>query len=127
MATTDQPVAPATSVLQEQARRHLWLHFTRLGSYGQGNEIPIIVKGDGCYVWDEHGNRYLDGLSALFCVNIGHGRAEVAQAGADQAKELDFFTNWSFAPPVTSTASSSPRAAARPSSRRSSSSASTTR
>jgi adenosylmethionine-8-amino-7-oxononanoate aminotransferase len=99
MATTDQSVETAPSDLQEQARRHLWLHFTRLGAYGEGNEVPIIVKGDGCYVWDEHGNRYLDGLSALFCVNIGHGRTEVAQAGADQAKELDFFTNWSFAHP----------------------------
>ena len=56
-------------------------------------------RGEGCYVWDEHGNRYLDGLSALFCVNIGHGRADVAQAGADQAKELGFFTNWSYAHP----------------------------
>ena len=56
-------------------------------------------RGEGCYVWDEHGNRYLDGLSALFCVNIGHGRADIAQAGADQAKELGFFTNWSYAHP----------------------------
>ena len=61
--------------------------------------MPIIVRGDGCYVWDDHGNRYLDGLSALFCVNIGHGRADVAQAGADQAKELAFFTTWSYAHP----------------------------
>jgi adenosylmethionine-8-amino-7-oxononanoate aminotransferase len=99
MATTDQPVETTQSELQQQARRHLWLHFTRLGAYGEGNEVPIIVKGDGCYVWDEHGNRYLDGLAALFCVNIGHGRTEVAQAGADQAKELDFFTNWAFAHP----------------------------
>ena len=38
-------------------------------------------------------------LSALFCVNIGHGRADIAQAGADQAKELGFFTNWSYAHP----------------------------
>ncbi len=50
-------------------------------------------------MWDEHGNRYLDGLSALFCVNIGHGRADIVQAGADQAKELGFFTNWSYAHP----------------------------
>ena len=57
------------------------------------------MRGEGCYVWDEHGNRYLDGLSALFCVNIGHGRADVAQAGADQARELGFFTNWSYAHP----------------------------
>ena len=63
------------------------------------HEVPIIVRGEGCYVYDEHGNRYLDGLSALFCVNIGHGRADIAQAGADQAKELGFFTNWSYAHP----------------------------
>jgi adenosylmethionine-8-amino-7-oxononanoate aminotransferase len=75
------------------------MHFTRLSAYAD-HEIPIIVKGDGCYVWDEHGNRYLDGLSALFCVNIGHGRADIAQAGADQAKELGFFTNWSYAHPM---------------------------
>ena len=96
--TTESPVETATASLQEQARRHLWMHFTRMGAY-QDHEIPIIVKGDGCYVWDEHGKRYLDGLSALFCVNIGHGRADVAQAGADQAKELGFFTNWSYAHP----------------------------
>jgi adenosylmethionine-8-amino-7-oxononanoate aminotransferase len=98
MATVDEPAA-TTGDLQELARRHLWMHFSRMGAYAHGTEVPIIVKGDGCYVWDEHGKRYFDGLSALFCVNIGHGRAEVAQAGADQAKELGFFTNWSYAHP----------------------------
>jgi adenosylmethionine-8-amino-7-oxononanoate aminotransferase len=98
MATVD-PAPQATGNLQELARRHLWMHFSRLGAYDHGAEVPIIVKGDGCYVWDEHGKRYFDGLSALFCVNIGHGRHEVAQAGADQAKELGFFTNWSYAHP----------------------------
>jgi adenosylmethionine-8-amino-7-oxononanoate aminotransferase len=87
------------TTLQELAQRHLWMHFSRMGAYGPGREVPIIVRGDGCYVWDEHGNRYLDGLSALFCVNIGHGRADVAQAGADQARELGFFTTWSYAHP----------------------------
>jgi adenosylmethionine-8-amino-7-oxononanoate aminotransferase len=95
---TSQAVA-TESTLQDLARRHLWLHFSRMGAYGDGAEIPIIVKGDGCHVWDEHGNRYLDGLSALFCVNIGHGRHEVAQAGADQARDLGFFTTWSYAHP----------------------------
>jgi adenosylmethionine-8-amino-7-oxononanoate aminotransferase len=74
------------------------MHFTRLSAYDD-HEIPIITRGEGCYVYDEHGNRYLDGLSALFCVNIGHGRADIAQAGADQAKELGFYTNWTFAHP----------------------------
>jgi adenosylmethionine-8-amino-7-oxononanoate aminotransferase len=102
MATVDQHVQPSAgedSNLQEMARRHLWMHFTRMGGYDADHEMPIIVKGDGCYVWDEHGKRYLDGLSSLFCVNIGHGRADVAQAGADQAAELGFFTNWSYAHP----------------------------
>src|SRR4051812_50086033 len=85
--------------LQELAKRHLWMHFSRMGSYEDGAEVPIIVRGDGCYVTDQHGKRYLDGLSSLFCTNIGHGRAEVAQAGADQAKELGVFTNWSYAHP----------------------------
>ncbi len=88
-----------TSRLQELAQRHLWLHFSRMGAYGEQHDIPLIVKGDGCYVWDDQGKRYLDGLSALFCVNIGHGRQDVAQAGADQAAELGFFTNWSYAHP----------------------------
>jgi adenosylmethionine-8-amino-7-oxononanoate aminotransferase len=98
MATIDSAPSTRTADLQELAKRHLWMHFTRLGAYDEA-DVPIIVRGEGCYVWDEKGNRYFDGLSALFCVNIGHGRVEVAQAGADQARELDFFTTWSYAHP----------------------------
>jgi adenosylmethionine-8-amino-7-oxononanoate aminotransferase len=98
MASTEAPVGTDMSALGELARKHLWMHFTRMGAY-EDHEVPIIVRGEGCYVYDQHGNRYLDGLSALFCVNIGHGRGDIAQAGADQAKELGFFTNWSYAHP----------------------------
>src|SRR5947199_1961345 len=97
MATTEN--ATTTANLQELAKRHLWLHYARMGAYDQGAPVPVLVRGEGCYVWDEAGNRYFDGLSALFCVNIGHGRADIAQAGADHAKELGFFTNWSYAHP----------------------------
>jgi adenosylmethionine-8-amino-7-oxononanoate aminotransferase len=98
MASTEEAVRTGEGTLQELARQHLWMHFTRMSAY-HDHEVPIIVRGDGCYVWDEHGKRYLDALSALFCVNIGHGRADVVQAGADQAKELGFFTTWSYAHP----------------------------
>jgi len=84
--------------LQEQAKQHLWMHFTRMGSFAE-HEVPVIARGEGCYVYDEHGKRYLDGLSALYCVNVGHGRAELAEAAAAQAKELAFYTNWSYAHP----------------------------
>src|ERR1700742_1404834 len=99
MASTEELARTEGSTLQEMARRHLWMHFTRMSSFDDEHEMPIIVRGEGCYVYDAHGKRYLDGLSALFCVNIGHGRADIAQAGADQAKELGFFTNWSYAHP----------------------------
>jgi adenosylmethionine-8-amino-7-oxononanoate aminotransferase len=85
--------------LQDVARRHLWMHFTRMGAYGPDAEIPIIARGEGCYVYDEHGKRYLDGLSALFCVNSGYGREELADAAAAQMRELAFFTTWSYAHP----------------------------
>jgi adenosylmethionine-8-amino-7-oxononanoate aminotransferase len=100
MASTAAPAHTETDAqtLNDLARKHLWMHFTRMGAYEE-HEVPIIMRGEGCYVYDQHGKRYLDGLSALFCVNIGHGRADIAQAGADQAKELGFFTNWSYAHP----------------------------
>ena len=88
----------AAGDLQELAKRHLWMHFTRMSAYAE-SDVPIITRGEGCYVYDEHGKRYLDGLSALFCVNVGHGREELAQAAAAQIRELDFFTNWSYAHP----------------------------
>jgi adenosylmethionine-8-amino-7-oxononanoate aminotransferase len=87
-----------TDDLQALAKRHLWMHFTRMGAYDHA-EVPIIERGEGCYVYDTHGKRYLDGLSALYCVNVGHGRAELGQAAAEQAKQLGFYTNWSYAHP----------------------------
>jgi adenosylmethionine-8-amino-7-oxononanoate aminotransferase len=84
------------SDLSERARRHLWMHFTRLGAYAD-TEVPVIARGDGCFVWDQHGKRYLDGLSGLFTVQVGHGRAELAKAAAHQAETLAYFPVWSFA------------------------------
>jgi adenosylmethionine-8-amino-7-oxononanoate aminotransferase len=85
--------------LQELARRHLWLHFSRMGELAR-EELPVIVRGEGCHVYDIHGKRYLDGLSALFCVNAGHGRQELADAAHRQASELAFYTNWNYAHPA---------------------------
>ena len=56
--------------LQQAARDHLWLHFTRMGGYG--DDGPIIVRGDGCYLEDANGKRYLDALAGLFAVQIGY-------------------------------------------------------
>ncbi|MEK6273105.1 MAG: aspartate aminotransferase family protein [Actinomycetota bacterium] len=98
MAITSSAKTATGSELQELAKRHLWMHFTRHGAFDEA-EVPIIVRGEGAYVWDEHGNRYLDGLSGLFCVNVGHGRSELGEAAARQVEELDFYIIWSYAHP----------------------------
>ena len=85
--------------LQRAAREHLWLHFTRMGGYAT-TEVPIIVRGDGCYLEDINGKRYLDALAGLFAVNIGYGFGdEIGEAAAAQMRELPFYTNWSYAHP----------------------------
>jgi adenosylmethionine-8-amino-7-oxononanoate aminotransferase len=111
MTTTPQEVqqprlqAPGTTTPQGTdravaARRHLWKHFTRESSYGPGHEVPIIVRGEGAYVFDDHGRRYLDGLAGLFVVQAGHGRRQLAHAAAKQAADLGFFPLWSYAHPA---------------------------
>lgn len=80
----------------ESARRHLWMHFTRLSSYAE-EDVPIMVRGEGAYVWDSRGKRYLDGLAGLFVVQAGHGRHELAEAASKQASKLAYFPLWSYA------------------------------
>jgi hypothetical protein len=91
--------APDDSGLQQAARRHLWMHFTRMSAY-ETHDIPIIARGEGPYVWDSRGKRYLDGLSGLFVVQAGHGRQELADAAGKQAAELGYFPLWSYAHPT---------------------------
>ena len=79
--------------LQQLAKDHLWMHFTRMSGYRDG-EIPVIVRGDGCYLEDANGKRYLDALAGLFSVNIGYGFGEeIGQAALEQMRELPFYTN----------------------------------
>src|SRR5262245_49768418 len=85
--------------LQQLAKDHLWMHFTRMGGYAD-EEVPIIVRGEGCYLEDANGKRYLDALAGLFSVNIGYSFGEeIGQAALVQMRELPFYTNWSYAHP----------------------------
>ena len=91
--------------LQALAKRHLWLHFARMGAYadssqGRGHDVPIFVRGEGVHLFDDKGKRYLDGLSGLFTVQVGHGRADIAAAGARQGEQLAYYPIWSAAHPA---------------------------
>ncbi len=84
--------------LQAAGRDHLWMHFTRMSTY-QNHDIPVIVRGEGAYVYDAQGRRYLDALAGLFVSQLGHGRTDLVEAAAKQAGELAFFPLWSYAHP----------------------------
>lgn len=75
---------------------HLWENFTPLSVVGT---TPTIVRGEGCYVYDTEDKRYLDGLAGLFVSQVGHGRTELADAAARQARTLHYFPIWGHAHP----------------------------
>jgi adenosylmethionine-8-amino-7-oxononanoate aminotransferase len=88
--------------LQRAAKDHLWLHFSQHGRYvgdGPEHDVPIMVRGEGVYLYDSSGKRYLDGLAGLFVSQLGHGRRDLAEAAATQAGTLAFMPLWSYAHP----------------------------
>ena len=86
--------------LQQKAKDHLWLHFSSMGAY-RDNDIPMIERGEGPYLFDSHGKRYLDMLSGLFTVQIGYSYGdELGRAALAQMQKLPYYTNWTFAHPA---------------------------
>ncbi len=76
---------------------NLLLHFTSFAE--DWSKLPVIVSGEGCYVTDDKGRTYVDGLAGLFTNQVGNGRGELGEVAARQMKELGFFPNWSFQHP----------------------------
>jgi adenosylmethionine-8-amino-7-oxononanoate aminotransferase len=90
---------PDADELSALAHRHLWMHFSRLGGYGDDSPVHVITRGKGCRLWDATGHELLDGLAGLFTVQVGHGRADLADAARAQAETLEYFPIWSYAHP----------------------------
>jgi hypothetical protein len=84
---------------QRNARAHMMLHFTDMERL-QHEDVPVLVRGEGCYVFTEDGTRKIDGLAGLYCTNIGHGFGrELGEAALAQMSELGYTTNWTTAHP----------------------------
>lgn len=95
--TTINAAQSLSTDLAAKAKRHLWGHFAR---HGADITPPIITRGEGVTIFDDRGKSYIDGLSGLFVVQVGHGREELAAAAARQAEQLSFFPLWSYATPT---------------------------
>ncbi len=98
--TRQTPPRPDPAALQRQVRDHLLLNFTDLADFAT-RDVPVFVQGDGCYVIDASGRRFIDGLSGLFCTNLGHSYgAEIGAAAQRQLSELVFTPTWYLAHPA---------------------------
>ena len=96
MAVTGKP-EPAELV--RQAHDHLLLHFSRNGDLAAG-DLLVVERGEGPYVFDLAGERHFDGMSSLFCAQLGYSYGEeMAAAAAAQLTRLAFHTNWGTAHP----------------------------
>lgn len=80
---------PDANALWEMDRQHLLHPWTNFGSFEKEGSL-VITKGEGCYLWDAKGQRYMDAVGGMWCTNVGLGRKEMAQAIADQAERLAF-------------------------------------
>jgi adenosylmethionine-8-amino-7-oxononanoate aminotransferase len=84
------------------AQRSALLHFARNGNFAQdgGSDLLVLERGEGAYVFDTDGNRYVDGLSSLFCAQIGYSFGEeMGAVAASQLQQLAFSTIWGSAHP----------------------------
>lgn len=94
---SDDIAAGSAGLLGDWSRlagRHLWGHFSAPSA------VPIIERGDGCYMWDASGHRLLDGLAGLFVTQVGHGRRELAEAACEQMSRLAYFPLWGYGHPA---------------------------
>jgi putrescine aminotransferase len=69
---------------------HPWTDFSTFEETGS----LVIAESEGCYVYDSDGNKFLDGIAGLWCVNVGYGRDEIAQAMADQARRMTYYSSF---------------------------------
>jgi adenosylmethionine-8-amino-7-oxononanoate aminotransferase len=95
LTTTESP----TALPNGNPSDHLWMHFARMGNYTE-KRPPVVERGEGAYLYDDQGKRYLDGLSGLFVVQAGYGREEIVDAIARQTRKLAYFPIWSYATPT---------------------------
>ena len=82
-----------TEQLQDLDTRHYLHPFTDHGKLSI-EKSRIITRANGVYLWDSDGNRYLDAMAGLWCVNVGYGREEIAEAANQQLRELPYYNSF---------------------------------
>jgi len=89
----DDPMTDNLARWQQDDRQHFLHPFTDHRELGERG-TRVITRADGVYIWEASGHRILDGMSGLWCVNLGYGREELIEAGARQLRELPYYNSF---------------------------------
>ena len=82
-----------TGTLWKQDRDHYIHPWTDFSTFKKEGSL-VMAESEGAYVYDSDGNRYLDGIGGLWCVNIGYGNEEMAQAIAEQVRRIPYYSTF---------------------------------
>jgi adenosylmethionine-8-amino-7-oxononanoate aminotransferase len=88
---TETVVSSALAPTDRREPQRLWHTFCDMNAVARGPEF-VVAKGEGVWLWDESGDRYLDGTASLWYCNVGHGRREIAEAVYRQMTTLEAYT-----------------------------------
>ena len=98
--TIEAAVSFSGEVIEDYITRglaHLWVHTQQYTDLAKPDGFKVITKGDGVWLWDIKGRRFLDAMSGLWVVNAGHGRTELAEVAAEQLRELGYMNTFAYA------------------------------
>ena len=93
MATNMKNFKYDTEDLWRKDRDHYIHPWTDFSTFKEQGSI-VLAESEGCYIYDSEGNKFFDGIGGLWCVNIGYGREEMAQAIADQVRRIPYFSTF---------------------------------
>ena len=82
--------------IDNRAREHVWAHNLPWVDVAENEGMRVFARGEGSKLWDIHGREFIDGISGLWVVNAGHGRAEIGAAMAEQAGKLAYISAESY-------------------------------
>ncbi len=81
---------------EQAALKHQWIHQASWRELVERRGLRVFERGEGIYIYDVHGRRYIDAIAGLLVVNIGHGRAEIAEVAAEQLRKLAYVSAASY-------------------------------
>ncbi len=90
----------ATDDYTQRGLAHLWVHTQSLDELSKPGGYHVITGGEGIYLYDSDGKRYIDAMSGLWVVAVGHGRTELAEVAREQMEELAFANQFVYATPT---------------------------